>query len=494
MAYDIFISYRRKDSAGLTSGTNIARTIKQQLEIEGYKNRVFFDYSELSDDEFEKIILTAIEQCKVFVLVLSRDSMMRCANDGDWVRREICHAQKCGLKIIPIEPDNLFNGYPESFPSELDIIKRIQHTTIHMDSSFERDMRAMIDSRIAPVLSQQSDTPSLKGALVRIDSDLECKVLRYGEQIATVGKGMSEIRLPKGKHKISFVGVESDAERYDCIIDIHDLDYEEYVEVKLASQYWKRKGAEAERELERRRIARREKELEQERKAREEAAERARLEAEQKAREEAAERARLEAEQRAYEQERQAKLSGRGRNGIYKIGDYYNDGQKRGVVFEVDATGRHGKIISLTESSDFVKWALDKNFGSIFKKDNPIEYLIESNDCEDGMNNMIVVKQIKEWQSKYPAFKWCADLGREWYLPALRELYLSSSVHDTVNQTLMALGGKQLSYHYWTSTEYTSQYSNGIFTAWFVSFYNNKINAMYDPKNVSNLVRAVAKF
>ncbi len=47
MAYDIFISYRRKDSAGLTSGTNIARTIKQQLGIEGYKNRVFFDYSEL---------------------------------------------------------------------------------------------------------------------------------------------------------------------------------------------------------------------------------------------------------------------------------------------------------------------------------------------------------------------------------------------------------------------------------------------------------------
>ena len=46
MAYDIFISYRRTDRDGLNSGTYIARTIKQELELEGYQDRVFFDYSE----------------------------------------------------------------------------------------------------------------------------------------------------------------------------------------------------------------------------------------------------------------------------------------------------------------------------------------------------------------------------------------------------------------------------------------------------------------
>ncbi len=52
-SYDIFISYRRTDSKGAVSGTNIARSIKQQLEIDGYNDRVFFDYSEITDGEFE---------------------------------------------------------------------------------------------------------------------------------------------------------------------------------------------------------------------------------------------------------------------------------------------------------------------------------------------------------------------------------------------------------------------------------------------------------
>ena len=39
-AYDIFISYRRKDAQGSDKGVHIARTIKQYLEIKGYKDGV----------------------------------------------------------------------------------------------------------------------------------------------------------------------------------------------------------------------------------------------------------------------------------------------------------------------------------------------------------------------------------------------------------------------------------------------------------------------
>ena len=147
----IFVSYRRTDLNGKTSGTDIARTIKQHLEISGYKNRVFFDYSELSDDEFENIILSEIRGCEVFILVLTHDTMHRCVNDDDWVRREILEAAKHNIKIIPIEVDNLFNGYPEGMISDLDIVKRLQHSKVHMDSSFENDMNAIIEARIAPV-------------------------------------------------------------------------------------------------------------------------------------------------------------------------------------------------------------------------------------------------------------------------------------------------------------------------------------------------------
>ena len=147
----IFVSYRRTDLDGKTSGTDIARTIKQHLEISGYKNRVFFDYSELSDDEFENIILSEIRGCKVFILVLTHDTMHRCVDDDDWVRREILEAAKHNIKIIPIEVDNLFNGYPKDMISDLNIIKRLQHSKVHMDSSFENDMNAIIETRIAPV-------------------------------------------------------------------------------------------------------------------------------------------------------------------------------------------------------------------------------------------------------------------------------------------------------------------------------------------------------
>lgn len=435
MGYDIFISYRRKDCTGLTSGTNIARTIKQQLEIEGYKNRVFFDYSELSDNEFEDIILKAIAQCKVFVLVLSRDSMMRCINENDWVRREICHAQKCGLKIIPIEPDNLFNGYPTNFPPELDIIKRIQHSTIHMDSSFERDMRAMIETRINTILSPNNcSTSAIKGAVVRVESDLECNVLRYGEHICTIGTGMNTFCLAKGKHKISFVGVESDAERYDCIIDIRDLEYEEYIEVKLLEHYNNRKAAE-------KRTKKAEEEVRRKAAAEEEEAKR---KSEEEARHKAVEKKRKEedAEMRKLMEEKclrnGADVSGKGRNGIYKVGDYFDNGTKKGVVFDIWDGGRHGKIVSLSEANK-LEWTTSREIKNIGATSN-----------DDGTFNNLLVglqpilnKRSWHWKTYYPAVEWCKKWGEGWYLPAIDELKmftLNKSIRDKVNMMLIAKG------------------------------------------------------
>ena len=70
--YDIFISYRRIDSEGRTSGRDIARTIKLELEKRGYK--VFFDYSEIKDNEFDDVILPAIHNSVVFIVVVNRQT------------------------------------------------------------------------------------------------------------------------------------------------------------------------------------------------------------------------------------------------------------------------------------------------------------------------------------------------------------------------------------------------------------------------------------
>ena len=139
-------------------------------------------------------------------------------------------------------------------------------------------------------------------------------------------------------------------------------------------------------------------------------------------------------------------------NTSYAIGDYYDDGTKQGVVFEVTADGKHGKLVSLTESNEWLLWISDEN--------KP-KRLIGTDDKLNGANNMAKVQQIAGWRWKYLAFAWCADLGEGWYLPALDELKkftLDDDVRNAVNRTL-ATKGKQIAnrgdlHWYWSSTEY----------------------------------------
>lgn len=143
--YDIFISYRRIDSEGKTSGRDIARTIKLELEKRGFN--VFFDYSEIKDSVFESIIIPAVRQSKYFILVLSKDALVRCANSGDWVRREINEAIVSGCKIIPISPDGQFSGWPSSLPNELQDICMIHVSEVALGSLFEKSIDKLIEER-----------------------------------------------------------------------------------------------------------------------------------------------------------------------------------------------------------------------------------------------------------------------------------------------------------------------------------------------------------
>lgn len=139
----------------------------------------------------------------------------------------------------------------------------------------------------------------------------------------------------------------------------------------------------------------------------------------------------------------------------YEVGDYYNKNGKQGVVFWVDATGEHGKIVSVKETE--LAWCSDE------KEE---EMLIGANSKTDGAKNMAVVKQRAGWRTKYPAFAWCADLGDGWYLPAYDELKIllqNETVLNKVNSTLEKQGFKKIYnandvflfnfFQYWTSTE-----------------------------------------
>ncbi len=134
---------------------------------------------------------------------------------------------------------------------------------------------------------------------------------------------------------------------------------------------------------------------------------------------------------------------------VYKIGDYYNDGKKEGVVFETWDSGRCGKIVSMDVGTK-LGWSVsgedDKLIGALYNT--------------DGACNMEKVKAIEGWQSKYPAFKWCADHGEGWYLPArdeLKQLLQYDSTLKAVNATLKAQEGKEL----FTGSLYASSTETG---------------------------------
>lgn len=126
--YDIFISYRRKETA------DKAEHLFDLLEMAGYKGQVSFDRENL-DGRFDLEILQRLDDCKDFIVVLAPETLAelkeedtqwyeklaRCsvsefsgiesemkANDAslDFVRLEIARAIAKGKHIIPVVPVN----------------------------------------------------------------------------------------------------------------------------------------------------------------------------------------------------------------------------------------------------------------------------------------------------------------------------------------------------------------------------------------------------
>ncbi len=169
----------------------------------------------------------------------------------------------------------------------------------------------------------------------------------------------------------------------------------------------------------------------------------------------------------------------------YKVGDYYNDGTKEGVVFYVDATGKHGKIVSL-DAGDFMYWC-----------DITISHkniVVGTTSETDGKANTDKVMALGDNAKYYDAFIWCRNKGEEWYLPAVKEvelLLLNDAVNNAVNRTLKILGATRLHHKldltgfYWSSTEASGSHAYSV---------RVRNGGMLREKDYSCSARAVATF
>ena len=165
----------------------------------------------------------------------------------------------------------------------------------------------------------------------------------------------------------------------------------------------------------------------------------------------------------------------------WKVGDYYNVDGKEGVVFWVDETGKHGKIVSLDQAEK--QWCTDA--GEELTDIAPDEY--------EGMKNLQSIQKISDWRNKYPAFAWCADHGDGWYLPAIKELellLLNKEVPDAVNNQIARKDKAKL----FSKGEYKGYWSStGTEWWWGVSMFDG--STYYDRRlSRSYGVRAVSAF
>lgn len=186
----------------------------------------------------------------------------------------------------------------------------------------------------------------------------------------------------------------------------------------------------------------------------------------------------------------------------YKVGDYYNNGTLRGVVFHINEDGTHGKIVSMAQSGEDLLWSLGEEQKRV----------IGATDRKCGKNNMTKVMSIENWQNLYPAFAWCAKLGDGWYLPAIEEveLLMQEETHAKVNATLDTFLATPLhTLHpvfpqekwedYWTSTESEELYTpdeeyEGEVCAYALGYFIINSTEYQVTKRNDSTVRAVAEF
>lgn len=144
MAYDVFISYRRKGA-----GAGVAGELQSKLENLGFK--VFLDVDKIGSGQFPEQIKHAIQECKDFLLVLSPGTLDRCVDEEDWVRREIMMAQEYGKNIIGVGLPGFVMPEAEALPEPLKSLTTRQvfvWTHEYRAASFEKIAENLVSSKL----------------------------------------------------------------------------------------------------------------------------------------------------------------------------------------------------------------------------------------------------------------------------------------------------------------------------------------------------------
>ena len=140
---------------------------------------------------------------------------------------------------------------------------------------------------------------------------------------------------------------------------------------------------------------------------------------------------------------------------VYKVGGYYEDGEKCGIIISVTDDGLHGIIVNLEEQE--TQWCSNK------EAERTLGVSTRATSWHNGAQNTANITEILDWKQHYTAFGDVKFAYGDiiWYLPSIGELKLltNEDTLDAVNSGLIARGAKHIfspnlrEKTYWSSTE-----------------------------------------
>ncbi len=141
----IFISYRREDSAGY------ARALYDRLVQHFSKERVFMDVDAIEPGlPFDEAIKRALDQCEVLLVVIGRRWLdkqpgmgPRITDPKDFVRLEIAAALSRNIRVVPVLLDGASMPSEEELPESLRALSRRNALEVS-NSRFASDTETLI--------------------------------------------------------------------------------------------------------------------------------------------------------------------------------------------------------------------------------------------------------------------------------------------------------------------------------------------------------------
>ncbi|MBR3847283.1 MAG: toll/interleukin-1 receptor domain-containing protein, partial [Alistipes sp.] len=407
MKYDVFISYSRQDQA---TADHLCKALDEAGVSYWIDRRIHGSANFLSE------ITRYIKQCQAMIFIASAHSAV-----SEFTQKEILFALKHHKTIIPYR----IGKFRFENNDELDFVfTNVQWKEREEDVIASLDKLGLVPKKEPlPPPAPQPKRMNLKKVLWTVVVLLLFVGGIFGGR--AIKNRVDELQFVRDSLKLVQLYQDSlvQAERAAFVQDSTDkanAAAEKAEKDRLAKEKAEKEKVEQERLAEEKAA---QEQAEQERLAAEKA-ERERLAAEQAAKEKAEKERREREAREAAEKAERERLAREAANKTYKVGDYYNVNGKEGVVFYVDETGKHGKIVSMTQSSKRFQWS---------SNESEQKRLIGASSKTNGAANMRAVQQRPNWRADYPAFAWCARLGAAWYLPAIEELKLftlNDSVHD----------------------------------------------------------------